>query len=143
MEENKIREKFIKGYDCSQVVLAHFAEKLGITEELANRVSACFGGGMMHGDTCGAFTGAIMAIGLRSGHWDEETLLQQKDGMMSKYAEFRTLFLEKFPTNNCRELLGYDVSVPEQLEEALTGGRMLDFCPKVVQGVIEILEEVL
>lgn len=143
MEEKSIREKFIKGYDCSQVVLAHFAEKLGITEEMADKVSACFGGGMMHGDTCGAFTGAIMAIGLKYGHWNEETLMQQKEGMMSKYAEFRTRFLEKFPTNNCKELLGYDVAVPEQLEEALSSGRMLDFCPKVVAQVIEILEEVL
>lgn len=41
------------------------------------------------------------------------------------------------------ELLGYDVSLPEQLEEALSSGRMLDFCPKVVESVIEILEEIL
>ena len=52
IEERMIREKFIKGYDCSQVVLSYFAERLGITEEMANKVSACFGGGMMHGDTC-------------------------------------------------------------------------------------------
>ena len=65
IEESMIRKKFIKGYDCSQVVLSYFAERLGITEEMANKVSACFGGGMMHGDTCGAFTGAIMAVGLK------------------------------------------------------------------------------
>ncbi len=45
---------------------------------MANKVSACFGGGMMHGDTCGAFTGAIMAVGLKYGHWDVNTLLRQK-----------------------------------------------------------------
>ena len=131
IEESMIREKFIKGYDCSQVVLSYFAERLGITEEMANKVSACFGGGMMHGDTCGAFTGAIMAVGLKYGHWDVNTLLRQKEEMMNKYAEFS------------KELLGYDVSLPEQLEEALSSGRMLDFCPKVVESVIEILEEIL
>ena len=41
IEESMIREKFIKGYDCSQVVLSYFAERLGITEEMANKVSAC------------------------------------------------------------------------------------------------------
>lgn len=71
------------------------------------------------------------------------TLLRQKEEMMNKYAEFRALFLEKFATNSCKELLGYDVSLPEQLEEALSSGRMLDFCPKVVESVIEILEEIL
>ena len=135
IEESMIREKFIKGYDCSQVVLSYFTERLGITEEIANKVSACFGGG--------AFTGAIMAVGLKYGHWDVNTLLRQKEEMMNKYAEFRALFLEKFATNSCKELLGYDVSLPEQLEEALSSGRMLDFCPKVVESVIEMLEEIL
>ena len=97
----------------------------------------------MHGDTCGAFAGAIMAVGLKYGHWDVNTLLRQKEEMMNKYAEFRALFLEKFATNSCKELLGYDVSLPEQLEEALSSGRMLDFCPKVVGSVIEMLEEIL
>lgn len=144
IEESMIREKFIKGYDCSQVVLSYFAERLGITEEMANKVSACFGGGMMHGDTCGAFTGAIMAVGLKYGHWDVNTLLRQKEEMMNKYAEFRALFLENVRNKQLQmKLLGYDVSLPEQLEEALSSGRMLDFCPKVVESVIEILEEIL
>lgn len=143
MDESLIRDKFIKGYDCSQVVLAYFAERLGMTEEMANKVTACFGGGMMQGDTCGAFTGALMAIGVKYGHWDEEILLTQKDGMMAKYAEFRNLYFQRYDTCRCKELLGYDVSVPEQLQEALSSGRMLDFCPKVVKNVIEVLEEVL
>lgn len=143
MEEKLIQDKFIKGYDCSQVVLAHYAEKLGISEDTANKVAACFGGGMMQADTCGAFTGALMAIGLKYGHFDEETLLAQKDVMMAKTAEFKQLFFEKFESSNCKELLGYDVSIPEQLEEALTSGRMLGYCPTVVAAVIECLDKVL
>ena len=143
MEEKIIQEKFIKGYDCSQVVLAHFAEKLGISEAMANTVSACFGGGMMQGDTCGAFSGALMAIGLKYGHYDEESLLLQKEKIMEKYAEFRSSYYEKFETNKCKELLGYDVSIPEQLQEALSSGRMLGFCPTVVSNVIKILEGIL
>lgn len=143
MEEKLIQENFMQGYDCSQVVLTYFAERLGISEEMANKVSACFGGGMMQGATCGAFTGALMVIGLKYGHFDADTLLSQKDVMMEKYAKFRTLYFEKFETNECKELLGYDVSIPEQLQEALSGGRMLTFCPIVVKTVIEILEEVL
>ena len=51
-----------------------------------------------------------MAVGLKYGHWDVNTLLRQKEEMMNKYAEFRALFLEKFATNSCKELLGYDCS---------------------------------
>lgn len=141
--EKKIQEKFIQGYDCSQVVLAHYAEKLGLSEETANKVAACFGGGMMQADTCGAFTGALMAIGLKYGHYDEATLLAQKDVLMAKTAEFKKLFFEKFESCNCKDLLGYDVSVPEQLQEAITSGRMITFCPTVVTAVIECLDKVL
>ena len=143
MNENQIRDKFIKGYDCSQVVVAHYAEKLGLSEEVANKVSACLGGGMLQADTCGAFTGAVMVIGLKYGHYDEETLLAQKDVMMAKSAEFKKLFFEKFETCNCKELLGYDVSIPEQFQEALSSGRMLGFCPTVVTAVLECLDQIL
>lgn len=143
MEEKLIQEKFMKGYDCSQVVLTHFAEQLGLTEEMANKVSACFGGGMMQADTCGAFTGALMAVGLKYGHFNEETLLAEKDVMMAKTAEFKQKFFEKFESSNCKELLGYDVSIPEEFQEALSSGRMLSFCPTVVNAAIKALEEVL
>jgi len=143
MEEKLIQERFIKGYDCSQVVLAHFAEKLGISEDMANKVSACFGGGMMQADTCGAFTGALMAVGLKYGHFNEDVLLAEKDIMMAKCADFKKLFFEKFDSCNCKELLGYDVSIPEEFQEALSSGRMLGFCPTVVKAAIEALEEVL
>lgn len=143
MEITKIQELFMQGYDCSQVVLAHYAEKLGVSEEMANKVSACFGGGMLQAGTCGAFTGALMAIGLKYGHYDAENLLPQKDVMMAKSAEFRQKFAEKFPTSNCKELVGYDVSTPEGFEQAISTGRMMSFCPTVVAAVIEILDEVL
>lgn len=143
MNENQIRDKFMKGYDCSQVVIAKYAEKLGLSEEMANKVSACFGGGMMQADTCGAFTGALMVIGLKYGHFEEETLLAQKDIMMTKTAEFKKLFFEKFESCNCRELLGYDVSLPGQFEAALESGRLMGFCPGLVMAVCECLDKIL
>lgn len=141
--EERIRQEFIKGYDCSQVILREYAGELNITEDEANRISACFGGGMMMGETCGAVTGALMAIGLKYGHSDIGNLMEQKEIMMEKSAQFREKFIEEYGTVICRPMLGYDVSRPEELEEALNSGRMLDFCPKVVEKAIKILEEVL
>lgn len=143
LTEEEIRQEFVKGYDCSQVVLRAFADDLGITEDEANRTAACFGGGMMMGEVCGVFTGAMMVIGLKYGHSNPEGLLDQKEIMMEKCAQFREKFLEKRGTVCCRPLLGYDVSKPEELQEALDSGRMLDFCPKLAREGIEILEEVL
>ena len=141
IEESMIREKFIKGYDCSQVVLSYFAERLGITEEMANKVSACFGGGMMHGDTCGAFTGAIMAVGLKYGHCEVEHM-GQKDIMNAKRAEFLQRFQEKYAVCNCKGLLKHDISKPEEMQKILDEGLLFDFCPEVVKDSITILKEI-
>lgn len=143
MDTKRIQELFMQGYDCSQVVLTYYAEQLGLSKDMANKVAACFGGGMMEAKTCGAYTGALMAIGLKYGHFDAENLLAQKDVMMAKSAEFKQKFVEKYPTSGCKELLGYDVSTPEGFEQAISTGRMMSFCPELVKAVIEILDEVL
>lgn len=51
-------------YNCCQSVLVPFARELGLTEEQALRLGAHFGSGMRHGSACGAFTGALMALGM-------------------------------------------------------------------------------
>lgn len=143
MKTKQITEEFMKGYDCSQVVLRHFAEKLGITEDEANRVSACFGGGMMLGSVCGTYTGALMAIGLKYGHSNPEGLMDQKNIMMAKTAEFNQRFTQEFGTVVCKELIGYDVSTPEGLQGALDSGKMIGYCPGVAEKVINIVEEIM
>ncbi len=51
-------------YNCAQAVLMPFAKEAGLTEEQAFKMAAHFGSGMRHGSTCGAVTGALMALGL-------------------------------------------------------------------------------
>lgn len=143
MEEKVIAEQFAKGYDCSQVIVSHYAAETGISEEVANKVAACFGGGMFQAGTCGVFTGALMVLGLKYGHYDSSQLSEQKAMMMAKSGEFKKKFFEKHTTCNCRELLGYDVSVPEEFKEAVESGRMMSFCPKLVCEAIEALDEIL
>ena len=143
MDTKQIAEQFMEGYDCSQVVLRHFARELGISEDEANRVSACFGGGMQLGAVCGAYTGALMAIGLKYGHSSLEGLMQQKEIMMSKTAQLKEKFLEEFESLECKCLIGYDVSTPEGLNGALESGKLLEYCPGLVDKVIQMTEEVL
>lgn len=50
-------------YNCAQSVLIPFAQEAGLTEAQANALAAHFGSGMRHGATCGAVTGALMALG--------------------------------------------------------------------------------
>lgn len=65
-------------YNCAQSVLVPFAKDAGLTEEQANALAANFGSGMRHGATCGAVTGALMALGaLGYGEEASRALLQE------------------------------------------------------------------
>lgn len=143
INESFIKDCFLKGYDCSQVVVAHFADRLGVSAELANKAASCFGGGMMEAGPCGAYTGALMVIGMKYGHWNEEGLMDQKSVMAQKSMEFRQKVREQYSSNNCKELLGYDVTVPEEFQQAVESGRMFTFCPQIVKNVVDILEEMI
>lgn len=59
-------------YNCAQAVLIPFAREAGLTEEQARALAENFGAGMRHGATCGAVTGALMALGIL-GYGEEET----------------------------------------------------------------------
>ena len=61
-------ECFYSGYSCSQAVLSAYCEDLGLDKETAMKISCGFGAGMARlGATCGAVTGAYIAIGLKYG----------------------------------------------------------------------------
>jgi len=51
MSEEEIKELFLKGIDCSQVVTENFADELGYGRDFMRKMSACFGGGMLRGET--------------------------------------------------------------------------------------------
>ena len=59
---------FATGACCSQAVFGAFAEDFGMDETTAMKVSAGLGGGVGRmRETCGAVTGAALALGLKFG----------------------------------------------------------------------------
>lgn len=142
MNREEIRELFLKGIDCSQVVTGAFAEELGIDQKLLRKVSACFGGGMQCGETCGAVTGALMVLGIKYGH-SEENDGEQKEKMAKKTAEFKRLFSERYGSCICRDLLGHDISEKKGMEAVVEENLLFQFCPRVVEDTVNILEEIL
>jgi C_GCAxxG_C_C family probable redox protein len=132
-----------EGYSCSQSVFSSFAPELGLDREMALRVATAFGGGMGYrGDTCGAVTGAFMAIGLKHGRLrpdDEET----RDLAYSLVNRFVEEFKAIHGSIVCRELLGFDLNTPEgaRLSEERWPDRMP--CRDLVKDAARILEELL
>lgn len=136
----KANDLFGRKFHCSQAVFAAFAEELGLTEEQALKIGACFGSGMRKGEVCGACTGALMALGLKYGQSSEEDI----DSRM-KTNEVTDRFMAEFKKENgsymCKDLLGCDISTEEGLAVALEKKLFTEFCPKMVESAARIVEE--
>lgn len=60
---------FMEGYNCSQAVVGAWAEDIGLDSETAYKIASGFGGGIGRmREVCGAFTGAVMVLGLKFGN---------------------------------------------------------------------------
>ncbi len=136
-------ETFKDGFNCAQSVLFAFAEDFGLDRKIALRIAGAFGGGIGRmGNICGAVSGSFMVIGLKHSKLSAEDNVEREKG----YKLVR-LFVEIFKEKNgsiiCKDLLGYDMSIPEEFkiikEKNLTG----ILCPKFVRSAVEILSEIL
>ncbi len=136
MTREEIIGLFSKGLDCSQVVLMSFADELGYDEEELARVASAFGGGMFRGDTCGCVSGALMALGMKYGH-DGPNEWEKKAAIMKKTAEFEAAFTERCGSLFCRELTGFDFSIPGEVDKARASGVMMEKCPELARIAME------
>ena len=130
------------GMDCSQAVFGEFAAQLGLDRETALKIAAPFGGGMWRGETCGCVVGALMAIGLKYGQ-GEHPDPEKKQAMLAKKAEFEAAFAAKHGSCICREILGYDLSKPEEMAKVMEENLFGKICCKAVVEACSILETIL
>lgn len=138
MTQQQVTELLDAGYDCGQIVLLSAADKLGLSREEALKLAAGFGGGMFAGETCGAVVGAIIALGCRYGGD-----VDKKAECSGKVSELRKQFAEKAGSTMCREILGYDLTDPEQMKKILELNLLKTKCPCVVYDAIQILDAML
>jgi C_GCAxxG_C_C family probable redox protein len=134
---------FRQGFNCAQAALAGAASEGGLSREQAIRVAQAFGGGMCHLDqTCGAVTGALMAIGL-----SQPARTAADDAPKREVArltdEFARRFLAKRGSLSCTRILGANLATEEGRRRAATEGLTRAVCPDVVRDAAEILEDLL
>ena len=134
---------FLSGFNCAQAVFSTYSSEFGLEPELALRISSSFGGGMGYiGETCGAVTGAFMVIGLKYGK-DKADDNAAKDKNYLLVQEFTRRFIAKHGSVRCNELLGVDISVPEEMKKARDNQIFTTICPMLVKDSSEIVEELL
>ena len=97
---------FMQGYNCSQAVVAAFADMFGLDDAMAKRIAAGFGGGvgrmrMM----CGAVSGIVMLVGLECGQEEGD----DREGKSACYKVVQELLTKSKEQNGsiiCAEILG-------------------------------------
>ena len=133
---------FKSGFSCSQAVFAAYRD--GLDLDSAYKISQALGGGMAHlGLTCGAVTGAFLAIGLRYGRTrpDDQAAKEKTYAAMTEFARrFRALHGNDL---SCPALVGCDLATPEGAREAKEKGYFETRCAAFVNDAAEILEDLL
>ena len=143
MESGAAVECFLSGFNCAQAVFSTYCDDLGLETEMAKRIACGFGAGMGYiGETCGAVTGALMLIGLKYGKVDVEDNAA-KDKTYEMVQEFTKRFKAINSSVKCKELLGYDLSIPEDLDTVKEKQLFSILCPKFVRDSSEIIQELL
>ncbi|MBN1940287.1 MAG: C_GCAxxG_C_C family protein [Candidatus Aminicenantes bacterium] len=135
---------FDSGFSCSQAVFAAFAEDFGLDRETALKISQAMGGGMAHlGFTCGAVTGAFLAISLRHGRCRADDLAAKE-----KTYALMTEFVRRFKARHgqdltCPGLIGVDLGTAEGTKEADDGNLFEKRCEVFVRDAAAITEDLL
>jgi C_GCAxxG_C_C family probable redox protein len=136
--------KYFKNrFNCSQAVFTVFGKENGLPEDVCLKVSCAFGGGMgRQQHTCGAVTGALMALGLKYG----KALNDPEEKKQQTYAltrEFFQKFTELNGSVNCKVLLdGLDMNDAED-HKKIMDRKLFDIkCEKYVADAVEIIETI-
>lgn len=93
---------FGQGHNCAQAVLMAVAEQHDL--QVSPAVASAFGGGMARtGQTCGAVTGALMALGLGYGERPGEG--DPRESVSDVGRQLMDDFAERFGSTDCEELI--------------------------------------
>jgi C_GCAxxG_C_C family probable redox protein len=134
---------FQEGFLCSQAILAVYGAQFGLDRETALRIAGPFGGGISRmGLTCGAVTGAFMALGLKHS----AIRADDKESRLTTYEmvkEFSKLFASRNGSISCADLLGVNIGETEGYTKAIEKNLFMTLCPKFVRDAAEIVEEIL
>lgn len=141
--KEKAQQLLHQQYHCSQALFGAFADDFGLDLKTAFKISTCFGGGMRQGGTCGCITASLLVLGMALGFYDAQDKEREVYGNR-KTDEFIKAFTERMDgAVYCRDILGKDISKPEEIALIRKEGLILQKCPKAISISIELLEKML
>lgn len=111
-------------------------ESKNIQSELIPKIATGFCGGISRtGGTCGAVSGAIMAINLFYGRNTSDESSETNYMMVQKFID---MFTSKFNTTNCKELIGCDLGTDEG-QYTFHSNNLIDHCGHYIEKASEMV----
>ncbi|HPE67692.1 MAG TPA: C-GCAxxG-C-C family protein [Thermotogota bacterium] len=136
-------ELFSKGYNCCQASLLPFLTgETPQTIEQVLKTTSIFGGGMGRtGQTCGAISGAMMALAWKRG---TSTIgnQQKKESVYALASLWMERFRELFSETTCPGLTGFDLSDPIQRQLAQEA-HVSEKCARLVETSVRLTQQLL
>lgn len=143
-KSEKAATYFANNNNCSQSVFAAFGQDFGLTDDQCLKTACAFGAGMGRKQlTCGAVTGALMAIGLKYGKGLNDSP-QKKAETYQKTVEFMNEFKAKHGSITCKELMqGLDMNNDEDMKKINKLKLHETYCSNYVKDATEIAEKII
>lgn len=134
-------ENFKSGYNCCQSIAVAYADLLGLSSEMAARLSSGFGGGMGRlREVCGAVSGMVFVASALKGYSDPKDNAQKKE-LYALVQKLAGAFERENGSIVCRELLGLSVKKEDPTPSERTEGYYKKRpCAELVRMAAEILE---
>ena len=109
--DNAGAQAFADGWYCSEAVLVALAERVGMDPAAAPALATGLCAGMGRtGHTCGALTGAVVALGAASGRRDRDQSVEDTFDLVRALIDG---FEAEHGATDCPALLGCDIGTPE------------------------------
>ena len=133
-------------HGCSRCVLKPLQDNLDLGSEASLKASTPLAAGVaMRGETCGAFLGGLMAVGIATASEDLEDVNALTNSLAAGFRLARNVEKE-LGTTNCTKIqtdkLGrfYSLADPEQYKAFIEAGGYRE-CPKVVSKIARMTAE--
>lgn len=133
------RERYLDdrhAYGCAETVFTVLKSAYGLPDEADPSAASALNGGIAYsGGTCGALTGAALAVGLlaerRMDHHGAA-----KRAAREIVAATMDAFREAYGVTDCRDLIGYDLRAPGGHQAFLESGAWRDGCMNQIEWVV-------
>lgn len=146
METKQIHalKAFDNNYNCAQSVLSVFAGDVGLHKDIAFKLANNFGAGIAYTQqTCGAVTGALMAIGLKYGKGENGTN-DEKEMANDMATHFMAEFRKKHGSTQCLALLeNINFTTPEGAELAHQRNIFNTHCHEFIKTSVVLTEKLI